>query len=101
MAGMWSDAAKQAAEQEFGRRNYRTLAFARSLPLILAVAALALVVTGARWLWMSVAPTVATWLPTGLGILALAAAAAVTLFVLYRLATRTRRRGYRMPRRRY
>lgn len=94
MAGMWSDAAKRSAEEEFGRRNYRTLAFARTLPLILGAVALALTAVGVRWLWMS-------WQPTWSRTLLFAAAAAVALFLLYRLATRSRRRGYRMPRRSY
>lgn len=94
MARMWSDAAKQAAEQEFGRRNYRTLAFARSLPAILVVAAVIGAAVGVRWAWVSWEPG---WSRTAL----YAAAAVVALFLLYRLATRSKRRGYRMPRRSY
>jgi uncharacterized membrane protein YcjF (UPF0283 family) len=89
---MWSEAAKAAAEVEFGRRNYRTLAFIRSLPLIAGLAAVAALAWAAHWVWTS-------WHPAWSVNLAGVAATLVAIAVLLRLATRSRRRGYRMPRR--
>lgn len=99
MPGMWSDAAKQAAEQEFGRRNYRQLAFARSLPRLLVLAAVAGVV------WLAVKGGQAGVAATreqdagsfGWGWAVLGGAVVLAGVVL--LLVRRARRPYRVPRR--
>jgi hypothetical protein len=95
--GMWNDTSRKAAYEQFGKDNWRLLALWHAAPKILAVGALVglFFLARAGYRAYDAAPTPSMpWGPV-----ALVAGAAFGLLVLYRLATRTRRRGYRLPKR--
>lgn len=94
--GMWNETSRKAAYEQFGRDNYGWLALFHALPKILAVAAVGGLVWVGWWAWHHAPGVHVPWVTVLAG-----AGIVVGALVLWRLATRSRRRGYRIPRSRY
>ncbi len=90
--GIWSDAARDAAAREFGRRHVNMFAFfavARVVAPGVGIAiVLGLIVWGAWWLWGQVGPAVLAWGPAALITIGSVAAAAVLLLIGVRFGGR-------------